>query len=756
MFSLRTLMILIPALPLAAAILTACFGRVLKQRSHWFSVAAIGCSFLCSLMLAMQVRAAVTGNGADGGVDGDGHGIGYSHVETLWTWAAVSNAYDPSSSLMPTADDSAPCDLTIDVSLRADALTSIMLCMVTFVATLVAIYASGYMHHDPGYWRFFSYVSLFVFSMTMLVSVSNFLMLYVFWEAVGACSYLLIGFWYEKPEAADAGKKAFLVNRVGDFGFALALFLIWTCYGTLNFHDIDGAQGIHGVLGATRLATGDFVFGWPATAICLLLMVGACGKSAQFPLHVWLPDAMEGPTPVSALIHAATMVTAGVYMITRCTPLFMASPDAQMVVSSIGGITAIMAGIIAMTQNDLKRVLAYSTISQLGYMFLALGIGSLAAISAGMFHLFTHAFFKALLFLGAGSVMHSMGGVIDMTRFAGLRRLMPITCVTFLIGSLALAGLFPFAGFWSKDAIVGALHDQVHEIDAVLGESSLGTLAPPIGTEPTTVLVAAHEEGGHSTHTVSQHVRSLSMAQLTRGKAIYGVLYYVALITAFLTAVYTFRAFFMTFFGDEEIPHEAGNHAHESPASMWVPLAILAVCAASIGFVAEWSHGFSTSSAHPFSDALATTPSLAYSAVRATTLPGTFHKNVAVTSSVVALLGVAVAAFLFLGDRKEATGLARLFNSVPGVSPYQLSHHKFYWDEIYDWIVVKPCHGLAAAAFAFDRYVVDGLVNLVGWLPKGAGAVMRGLQVGLVPFYGLAMILGVITLLAARMLWGNG
>ena len=754
-------LILIPAFPLAAAILTAITGRALQERCRWISIVAIGLSFVCSVILALHVRDGVAQASAAG------EGVGYEHVVSLWTWAAVTDTYDQASALVPTASDAAKRDMLIDVALRADGLTAIMLCMVTFVATLVAIYAGGYMHGDPGYWRFFSYVSLFVFSMTMLVSVSNFVLLYVFWEAVGVCSYLLIGFWYEKPEAATAGKKAFLVNRVGDFGFALALFLIWTCYGTLNFHD---TAEVNGVFGQARLATGDFVTGWPAFSICCLLLIGACGKSAQFPLHVWLPDAMEGPTPVSALIHAATMVTAGIYMITRCTPLFMVSPDAQMVVACVGGITAIMAGIIAITQNDLKRILAYSTVSQLGYMFLALGVGSLAGIAAGMFHLFTHAFFKALLFLGAGSVMHAMGGVIDIRRFGGLRRMMPITCLTFAFGSLALAGIFPFAGFWSKDAIVGAVHDQVHEIDHVLAERSAAEeiqqtrAAFPLHTEDGLVLVASpavgaqhdgHEDGSHGVQ-VSARVASLTDAQLARGKTVYGLLYYAALITAFLTAVYTFRAFFLTFFGDEEIPHEAGHHAHESPPSMWIPLAILAVGAGCIGFAAEWSGGLSADRPHLFSDALATTPSLAYSAAQETTQPGVFHKSVAIMSSVVALLGVAVAAFLFLGDQKEASVLARLLDFVPGgLSPYELSRNKFYWDEIYDWLIVKPVHGLAAATYAIDRWVVDGLVDFVAWVPKAVGGVMRGLQVGLVPFYGLAMVLGVLTLLAARILWGN-
>ena len=351
------------------------------------------------------------------------------------------------------------CDFHIDVVLRADPLTAVMLATVTFISLLVAVYSIGYMHGDPGYWRFFTYIGLFVFSMTMLVSVSNFVMLYVFWEAVGLCSYLLIGFWFQKPEAAAAGLKAFLVNRVGDFGFALGIFLLWTTYGTLDFHDpLAGGTGPPGILGQTMLRDPSlYVGGGVATAICLLLLLGACGKSAQFPLHVWLPDAMEGPTPVSALIHAATMVTAGVYMVARCTPLFAASADARHVVAAIGGFTALLAALIAVSQTDLKRILAYSTISQLGYMFLALGAGTLAGISAGMFHLVTHAFFKALLFLGAGSVMHAMGGVIDIRQLGGLRRRLPTTHWTFLFGCLALAGIFPFAGFWSKDAILAAV-----------------------------------------------------------------------------------------------------------------------------------------------------------------------------------------------------------------------------------------------------------------------------------------------------------
>ena len=600
-----------------------------------------------------------------------------------------------------------------------------MLVMVTLVALLVAVYAAGYMHGDRGYWRFFAYVSLFVFSMTMLVLVSNFVLLYVFWEAVGVCSYLLIGFWYEKPEAAAAGKKAFLVNRVGDFGFALAIFLIWVHYGTLNFHDLGTVAG---VLGDARL-TGQvpFLGGAAATAICLLLMLGACGKSAQFPLHVWLPDAMEGPTPVSALIHAATMVTAGVYMVARCSPLFAASPDAQLIVACIGGFTALLAALIALTQFDLKRVLAYSTISQLGYMFLALGAGTLAGVSAAMFHLFTHAFFKALLFLGAGSVMHGMGNVIDIRRFSGLRHVMPWTYRTFLVGCLALAGIFPFAGFWSKDQILAAVHARAHAADHA---------------EPSQAVASAALADTHAGHSAAV-VAAVSPAE-SRRMAIYGWLYIGALLTAFLTAVYSFRAFFLTFHGPLKVPEEAGHHAHESPPVMWIPLAVLALFAFGVGFVVE--------SGHRFARFLSTTPSLAYLLPPGGSHAGEFHMDIAVISTVVAGAGVALAAFLYLGHHQEVESLARLLGPL-----YRLSYHKFYFDEIYQGLIVWPLRGLAWLSYACDRWLIDGLVNACGRVPLWLGRLLRRWQTGLVPFYSLMMVLGtVLILLLGRLLWGGG
>lgn len=711
MLEVSTLLLLIPGLPLLASILTAITGpRLLREKSHVLVATALVSSFFLSLLLVHEVRNQAERNDSQEPV------VSNETIVTAWNWVRVENALArpavspriESSGVEPvriTTGDRLPFD--VGVTLRADALTAIMLAMVTFVSSIVAIFSVGYMHGETGYWRFFSYIGLFVFSMTMLVSVSNFLLLYVFWEAVGACSYLLIGFWYKKPEAAAAGKKAFLVNRVGDFGFALAIFLIWMTYGTLNFHD---AGTVPGVLGTTRLAQPDLFAGGPlGTVICLLLLLGACGKSAQFPLHIWLPDAMEGPTPVSALIHAATMVTAGVYMVVRCTPLFMVSPDSQLIVAVVGGFTALLAGAIAFTQTDLKRILAYSTISQLGYMFLSLGTGTMMGITAGMFHLFTHAFFKALLFLGAGSVMHAMGNVIDIGRFSGLRRLMPVTCWTFLFGCLALSGVFPFAGFWSKDAILAGLHDRA----------------------------------GLSVHAAADHDMAESLSLGAAGELlvsgtpaypkVYAGLYYTALFTAFLTAMYTFRAFFLTFFGPLKVPHEAGQHAHESPLVMTVPLVILAGCALGVGALFEVTHGFS--------EFLALTPSLAYANVLRTTAAGEFHLDIAITSSLVALSGIGLAAFFYLGDRSEVDWITRHIKPV-----YRMSRQKFYFDEIYSALIVLPLRGIAAVAYLADRYLLDGIVDFFAALPGFLGRMLRPLQTGLIQFYALAMVLGLLVL----------
>jgi NADH-quinone oxidoreductase subunit L len=803
--TIRNCLILIPALPLAAAVLVALLGpKLLRNHSHWPVIIALVASFLTSLVLLREVAARQNGVALGG----------YEHVVSLWTWADVPNAY----TLAGDTANAGPRSFKIDIALRADALTAMMLSMVTFISSLVALYSSGYMHGERGYWRFFAYIGLFVFSMTMLVSVSNFVLLFVFWEAVGVCSYLLIGFWFHKPEAAAAGKKAFLVNRVGDFAFTMAMFLIWCTYGTLNYHDTASISTagdeavvasdespapspqslpVRGVLGQSRIRENAFVTGSVATAICLLLLLGACGKSAQFPLHVWLPDAMEGPTPVSALIHAATMVTAGVYMVARCSPLFAVSPTAQLVVAVVGGFTALLAGLIALTQFDLKRVLAYSTVSQLGYMFLALGVGTFAGVTSGMYHLFTHAFFKALLFLGAGSVMHAMGGVIDMRQFSGLKRLMPYTHWTFLVGCLALAGVFPLAGFWSKDSVLGAVHDKVHEINHELAHRGGDHHQPP-----------SSEHASDAQHAASP-LAAWSESQLATTRTIYQWLYYSAVFSAFLTAFYTFRAYALTFHGPLRVPAHAGHHAHESPPVMVMPLVILAFCSAFVAIPMIDPFNWANNS---FVNWLALTPSLAGRIIAAPEAPPLFHLSVAGLSTVVALSGIALALFFYLGEPSEARSLRRVLDlqgidratdprwvtrlarlpwiaalmrglssihlgflipilgyllglvalilSLPLVAatfltPYRLSRDKFYFDELYEALVVWPLRVIAGLLAWIDRWIIDGLVNLVGGIAGGVGYTMRSMQMGLVQFYALAMVLGMLILVAARLMWAT-
>ncbi|HLN30357.1 MAG TPA: NADH-quinone oxidoreductase subunit L [Gemmataceae bacterium] len=667
MSDLSSILWLIPALPLAAAILITFLGPWLRERSHWLCILAALAS--CALSVVVLVDIA-----HDNPV-----------IHTYYTWFKVA---------------------TVDVgfTLRADALTAFMLVTVTFISSLIAIYASGYMHGDPGYARFFAEVSLFIFFMTGLVMADNFLLLYTFWEGVGLCSYLLIGFWFQKPAAAAAARKAFLVTRLGDIGLLIGILLIW-----VGFHaDGDVTKSLFAldyqtVFEQARLQNNPGLL----FVVCMFLFCGAVGKSAQFPLHVWLPDAMEGPTPVSALIHAATMVTAGVYLVARCTPLFVLAPEAQLVVACIGGFTALLAALIALTQNDLKRVLAYSTISQLGYMFLALGSATrtnidlpdalvTVAVVAAMFHLFTHAFFKALLFLAAGSVMHSMGNVIDMRRFGGLRYALRTTHWTFLCGAGALAGVPLLAGFWSKDDI----------LSATFGASRAG-----------------HPHSG-----------------------IYLILLIVGLLTAGLTAFYTFRAYFMTFWGELRTPHEAGEHVHDSPWVMLVPLMILSVGALFAGYV----------NAEPLlpgwlAEYLERAPSLQPLAEHGEVLTAASRALVMSTSIALALGGVGLAWFLYVLRPGYS---ARIAAAVPRL--YQLSLNKFYIDELYDFFIVQPLVGLAIFARIFDLNVVDGLVDLVGQIPRFLGILFRPIQNGLTQFYALAMALGLAVFLIAlvwRLAW---
>jgi NADH-quinone oxidoreductase subunit L len=633
---------LIPLGPLVAAIVTAFAGsKALRERSHlpcWFGLAV---SAVCSLLLLYSiVPAGFTEHGSE------------SVIATGYHWIQAGG-------------------IDIRIDLRADAMSAIMLSMVTFVSLLVAVFAAGYMHGDPGYARFFAEVSLFVFSMCMLVLAANFVQLFVFWEGVGLCSYLLIGFWYQRPSAAAAATKAFVVNRIGDFGLLIGTFLIWQTFGSLNFADV-----LYAPKELTALAAANPKL---MTLICLLLFLGAMGKSAQFPLHVWLPDAMEGPTPVSALIHAATMVTAGVYLVARCTPLFVMSPTAHMVVSGIGATTALVAAIIAITQYDLKRVLAYSTVSQLGYMFMALGAGAAgaeaatAATTAGMFHLFTHAFFKALLFLAAGSVMHAMGDVVDMRRFGGLRRALPITHWTFLCGAAALAGVPLLSGFWSKDDILA-------------------------------VLSHASQESSHKTY--------------------FAAIFAVAAVTALITAFYTFRAYFLTFWGEERFP-EAGHHPHDaSPVMAW-PLAILAVCAVFIGLAVGPTHLFANYLHH--------TPGFAPVKEHEMNLP------LMILSSVIALGGIGYAWLMYV----RSPGLAsRLANAAGQL--YRASLNKLYFDEIFMALVVMPLRMLAWLSAWFDNQVIDRLVDAFAAIARFLSRVPWRFHNGLVPTYAFVAWTGLL------------
>ncbi len=451
-----------------------------EQLSGWIGSLVVLVSLVCSIIAFASL-----------------HGGAAPFDETLYEWITGES-------------------FAFNIGFRVDALTSVMLLVITGVGFLIHVYSIGYMHGDEGYTRYFAYLNLFIFAMLILVLGNNYLMMFVGWEGVGLCSYLLIGFWYEKQTATDAGKKAFIVNRIGDFGFLLGMFTLFAAFGTLDFtsiFDAAEADNFQKVFGASTLVIAT-----------LLLFVGAIGKSAQIPLYVWLPDAMEGPTPVSALIHAATMVTAGVYMIARSAVLYNIAHTGE-VVAWIGVLTAFFAATIALTQNDIKRILAYSTVSQLGYMFLGVGVG---AYASGVFHLVTHAFFKGLMFLTAGSVMHAMANELDMRKMGGLRSKMPITHWTFLVGALAIAG-FPFlSGFWSKDEIL-------------------------------------HSAWGSSP-----------------------IIYAIGLVTAFLTAFYMFRLIFVTFYGESRVDSDVASHLHESPPIMWVPLAILAIPSALIGLLLGW------------------------------------------------------------------------------------------------------------------------------------------------------------------------
>jgi NADH-quinone oxidoreductase subunit L len=572
----------------------------------------------------------------------------------------------------------------VQIAFLVDGLTAMLLLVVSTVGLLVHVYSIGYMNGDRGLWRFFAYLNLFMFSMLLLILGDNFLMLYVGWEAVGLCSYALIGFWYKKPSAAGAAKKAFIVNRVGDFGFGLGIIMIWTLLGTLDFGQVFGSIG---TLDPTAV-----------TVIALLLFAGAVGKSAQFPLHVWLPDAMEGPTPVSALIHAATMVNAGVYMVARANPIFAHSPTAMWVVASIGVFTAIFAAAIALTQNDIKKVLAYSTVSQLAYMFFALGIG---AWVAAIFHLVSHGFFKGLLFMGSGSVIHGASGEQDMRFMGGLRERMKWTYRTMVIGSLALAGIPLFAGFFSKDEILG-------------------------------------EAFG-------------------RG---YYLFWAVGLVVAFMTAFYTFRMVYLTFHDKWRGPRDAWAHVHESAPTMVVPLIILAVPTVLVGLLlglppeAGAIHGWLEK---VFRGAEELGAGILPGSIAAGGHAGFSFFGI---GGLLLLLGAAAGtAGIWLAYRwyvRDPEAPARFVAAIPfGLGPgmYAASLNKYYVDDLYGLVWARGGVLLGNALWWFDAKVIDGAVDGAGWIATRFGGLLRRSQTGRVQNYGLGMAAGLVVVLIAYLVF---
>ncbi len=622
-------------LPVVSMLTIGFVTRPYPRLSGYVTIAAVGAAFACALWTLDSV------------IDSDGHRLAFGSYE--WLTIRADNEI-----LQRIGGQS----LEVRIALNIDGLSAVMLVVVTSVSLLVQVYSQGYMHGDGGYSRYFAWMSLFTAAMIGMLMFDSILMIFIFWELVGLGSYLLIGFWFHKKSAADAAKKAFIVTRLGDIGFMVAVLLIWTKAGTF---DIPVIQEL-----AQAGALSDTVI----TLFALGLFAGAIGKSAQFPLHVWLPDAMEGPTPVSALIHAATMVAAGVYLVARMFPVFQASDEAMTTVAYVGGFTAIFAASIGLVMTDIKRVLAYSTISQLGYMMLALGVGGYIP---AIFHLVTHAFFKALLFLGSGSVNHATG-TFDMRKMGGLRSYMPITYATFVIGSLSLAGVFPLAGFWSKDEILGATwHDDK-------------------------------------------------------------LLFWVAMAVVFMTAFYSFRAIFMTFHGEYKggEPPEHGEGAdthggkpHESPLVMALPLLILAVPAALAGLInlpGEPFHGL----AHLLEGAL---PESSAEALH----HGEFSWPIAIGSSVLAIGGIVMAYAVYEAKAISAESLRRAFGPL-----HTLVERKYYMDELYERVMIRDGLYRTGTRVAqwFDTNVVDGVVNGSGFVTRRAGEGLRRLQSGSFQAYG--------------------
>jgi len=661
--------LLVPLAPLAGAIVTGLFGKLLGRTwSHRITIALVAVSFFASLAIFDDVQ--------------DGHTFNGS----VYTWLTSG-------------------DTSFQVGFLIDRLTVLMMLVVTFVSLMVHIYTIGYMKEDAGYQRFFSYISLFTFSMLMLVMANNFMQLFFGWEAVGLVSYLLIGFWYDRPTAIYANLKAFLVNRVGDFGFLLGIALVLMVFGTLQYDEVFAKAASH----AKDLAPIPGMTVGLLTAICILLFIGAMGKSAQFPLHVWLPDSMEGPTPISALIHAATMVTAGIFMVARMSPLFELSDTALSFVMVIGAITALFMGFLGMIQNDIKRVIAYSTLSQLGYMTVALGA---SAYSAAIFHLMTHAFFKALLFLAAGSVIIAMHHDQDIRNMGGLRKYMPITWITFLVGSLALIGTPFFSGFYSKDSIIEAV-----EISNLPGA---------------------------------------------------GFAYFAVVAGVFVTAFYTFRMYFLVFHGkerfgkahhdhngdhaDEEVSADhhhglaPGQKPHESPWVVTLPLILLAIPSVFIGYITIEPILFG----NYFKEAIYISIEHPGMAELASEFQGPFAMVVHVVQEFpvwIALSGVVTAWFFYMKRPDIPAALQKCFHAI-----YTLLDNKYYFDRFNDWFFAGGARGASRFLWKFgdvkliDGMMVNGTAKLVGLF----SGVLRRLQSGYIYHYAFSMIIGVFVLLTVR------
>ena len=641
---MKTLYLIVPFAPLFGAIVAGLFGRAIgRAGAHSVTIVSVLVSFACSVVIFQDVMAGNVYNGS------------------VYTWITSG-------------------DTRLEIGFLVDRLTAIMMIVVTFVSLMVHLYTIGYMAEDPGYQRFFSYISLFTFSMLMLVMANNFLQLFFGWEAVGLVSYLLIGFWYTRPTAIYANMKAFLVNRVGDFGFILGIGLVLAHFGTLDYNAVFAQAP---ALAGAKI---EVFSGSPwqlMSVICICLFVGAMGKSAQFPLHVWLPDSMEGPTPISALIHAATMVTAGIFMVARMSPLFELSDTALSVVLVVGAITALFMAMVAITQFDIKRVVAYSTLSQLGYMTMALGA---SAYPVAIFHLMTHAFFKAVLFLGAGSVIIAMHHEQDMRRMGGLKKYMPITYWTVLVGALANAGFPPFAGFFSKDTIIEALQ-------------------------------ASHTPGA-------------TFAWLA------------ALGGVFFAGLYSMRLVFMTFHGPARMDEHTRDHLHETPWVVTLPLVLLAIPSVAAG----WTIGTVVYGGY-FGPSLQMLPAHPVMAELAEEFHGVgsmmLHGLMALPFWL-ALAGAATAWYLYIARPDLPKVVAGKFGVV-----YALVERKYGFDELYSWLLAGGARVAGNGLWKYgDQTFIDGLVvngsaRLVGWLSR----IARLFQTGLVYQYAFTMIIGVFVLL---------